>query len=100
MGKMKQINLIKRSVDSKGRVVLPVKGLKEVYVATVGEVILVSPNPDVILEVQELLDYLSSIRKKKAIAEWFELVEKAGLDKISPKLIDKLVSRSTMRELK
>ena len=98
MGKTKA-GLIRRSVDSKGRVVLPMKGLNEVYMAVVGDVILVSPNPSAILELCELLNEISSARKKKVISEWFGLVEKAGLDKLSPKLIDKLVSRSIMREL-
>jgi len=99
VGKRK-IGLIKRSVDSKGRVVLPMKNLSEVYMTTIGDVILVSPNPDALLELWELLNEVNSIRKKRAIAEWFKLVEEAGLDKISPKLIDKLISRSIIRELK
>jgi len=99
VGKRK-ISLIKRSVDSKGRVVLPMKNLSEVYMTTIGDVILVSPNPDALLELWELLNEVNSIRKKRAIAEWFKLVEEAGLDKISPKLIDKLISRSIIRELK
>lgn len=96
----KKIDLIKRSVDSKGRVVLPVKGLNDVYMAVVGDIILVSPNPDLILELLKSLDEINFARKKKAIAEWFRLVEEAGLDNLSPELIDRLVSRSVVRELK
>jgi len=98
VGKVKA-GLIRRSVDSKGRVVLPMKGLDEVYMAVVGEVILVSPNPNAIRELCESLNEISSVRKKRAISEWFGLVKKAGLDKLPPKLIDKLVSRSIVREL-
>lgn len=98
-GTMERAGLIKRSVDNKGRVVLPIEGLKEVYMATMGDIIIVSPNPEAIREVGEILDYIGSLKKKKAIDEWFKLVEEAGLDKISPKLIDSLVSRGVLREL-
>ncbi len=40
------------------------------------------------------------MRNKEIIREWFEDIEKAGLDKLGESVIERLISKGILRDLK
>lgn len=60
---------------------------------------ILGPDYKFILELNELVEEVRMRRKLRVLDEWFELVDKAGLDKLTPEIIDGLVSKAIMEDL-
>ncbi len=91
--------IIKRKVDSKGRVVLPFKDVREVLIAKLGRVIIASPERKEIEKILQAVDEYNKRRKLEAIEKWFKLVDKAGLSSIKESEIRDLIKKGMLRDI-
>lgn len=96
-----------RRLDDKRRVTMPpsfVPELKEgaqvVVISHHNDAVIVASDKRVAEEISSLLRQSEVKHKLKALDEWEELVEKAGLSKLTAKQIDKAVERSIRRPKK
>ena len=94
------MQIIRRSVDDRGRVVLPLRGVKEVFLTRLGDVILISSDKETLEKFAKFVEEFKRWRKLQILREWFDLIEKSGLSRLTPEDIDRLVARSMLRELK
>ena len=92
--------IIRRKVDSRGRIVIPYRDVKEVLMAEVGNTIIISKSKDGLERIVKILSTIERMRKKEVIREWFDDVEKAGLDKLDESAIKRLISRGILRDLR
>ncbi len=90
-----------RKLDEKRRVTLPATvSLKEggkVVVIAFGDAAIVASNKKVAKQLASVLLEAETKRKLKALEEWEDLVEKAGLSKLTAEEIDDAVERGLMR---
>jgi len=94
------MEILKRSVDDRGRIVLPIKGKKEVFVVKWNDIIIIAPSKN---QAEEVVKQLENLRKKKmleVINEWFDMIEESGLDKLTARDLDKILARSLLRDIK
>lgn len=91
--------IIKRKVDSKGRVVLPFKDVREILIAKSGDVIIASPKESEIKKVLRIIEEYSERQKLKVAEDWFRLVEEAGLSEIEESKIQEYIKKGMLREV-
>jgi len=89
----------KKQLDKYGKLTLSFKGAKEVFMAKKDKVVILSTEKDSIDNILKKLNDNEIERKKQALEEWFELIEKAGLDTISTEELDKIITRSILKEV-
>ena len=91
--------IIRRKVDSKGRIIIPYKDVREVLMAEFGDVIIISKSKEELDRIVKILNAIEKMRRKEIVREWFDDVEKAGLDKLDESAIKKLISKSILRDM-
>ncbi len=91
--------IIKRRADSKGRIVLPLKGVREVLMVKLGDVIIISHKKSELERILRIIEDHNKREKIKTINDWFELIEKAGLSEIEESKIQELIKKGVAREV-
>lgn len=89
----------KRKVDNKGRVSLPVSKNKEIFFAKIGKTFILSEDEHELKLISTEIDNENKIRKLKALKEWFDLVESAGLSHITSKDIDDIIGSDLSKKV-
>lgn len=94
------MKVLMRTVDDRGRVVLPIRGKRKVFIAKWDDIIIIAPSKN---RAEEIVKQLDDIKRRKMLEflnEWFNIVEESGLDKFTAKDLDKILTRSMLREVK
>jgi len=91
--------IIRRKVDSKGRVVLPFKDVREVLIVKSGDVIIASPKRSEIERILRIIEEYNKREKLKIAEDWFRLVEEAGLSEIEESKIQEILKKGMLREV-
>ncbi|MFX0092817.1 MAG: hypothetical protein ACFFBD_13740, partial [Candidatus Hodarchaeota archaeon] len=90
-----------RKVDSKGRIVLPLKEQKEVYLIKKDEVLFISKDIHSLKAILKKLDVLKNMNKIRVIEEWFNLLSEAKLTELSSQQInDNITMNLSSKHLK
>ncbi|MHA1664677.1 MAG: hypothetical protein ACTSVW_02460 [Candidatus Njordarchaeales archaeon] len=88
----------KRRVDNRGRIVIPLKNRREVFVLSYDDLVIISSSEKKLKEIGKLLNELKLSKKKKILEDWFELISELELDKLSPKDLDRLIADNLKRD--
>lgn len=91
--------IIRRKVDSKGRVVLPFKNVREVLIAKLGNIVIASPERSEIEKILRVIDEYNKRRRLRIVEKWFKLVDEAGLSGIEESKIQDLIKRGMLRDV-
>jgi len=88
----------KKRVDNRGRIVIPLKNRREVFVLSYDDLVIISSSEKKLKEIGKLLNELKLSKKKKILKDWFELISELELDKLSPKDLDRLIADNLKRD--
>ena len=89
----------KRRVDNRGRILLPLRGIKEVFVCSLGRTYIISEDKGEIDRIVSILNEKKIEEKKKAIKNWFAIVEATELEKMSVNDLNKIIVKSIKKEV-
>lgn len=83
-----------RKVDAKGRVVLPLKDIKEVFIVKKGKVLFVSEDNNALEEALEKFEETEKIEKLQALKKWFNLMDNVGLTDFTAQKANDTIKRN------
>ncbi len=85
--------IITRKTDEKRRIVTPFEPSSQIYMAKKGTLVLLSSNPRELEAILEAIEMIEKQKTIKIINDWFDLVEKAGLNDLTAKELHHLTSQ-------
>lgn len=87
-----------RKVDSKGRVIIPLKNEEQVFMAEKEGVILISPSESSLELALQSLEKKTKEEQTKMINDWFQLITAAGLEDMCSNKIHESIGKSLVRK--
>ena len=83
-----------RKIDAKGRVILPLKGVDEVFIIKKGNVFFVSGDSHALEETLEKIADSEKIEKLQSLKEWFNLIDEAELTNLTAREVDQTLRQN------
>ena len=83
-----------RKIDAKGRVILPLKGVDEVFIIKKGNVFFVSGDSHALEETLEKIADSEKIEKLQSLKEWFDLIDEVELTNLTAREVNQTIRQN------